>query len=160
MISDIIFSIILIVLSLVWAGIGIFQLGLWIPGVSADSGFIPTVFALLTLICSVIMLVQAVKKYRNRDTAEKKETVQETAGRKEQILAFVKKYAPVIFGIFGILCLQILGLIPAVLLLILGWMKLMNQFSWPKSLLIAVTVTVVIYGIFDLWLQIPFPGLI
>ena len=65
MISDIILSLALIVLSLIWAFIGIFQLGLWVPGVSADSGFIPTVFSVVTLICAVIMLVQALKKRKS-----------------------------------------------------------------------------------------------
>ena len=69
-------------------------------------------------------------------------------------------YSPVFFGIFGILCLQYLGLIPMVFLIILGWMKLMNKFSWIKSILVAVVVMVAIFMIFDVWLQIPFPGLI
>ena len=161
MLSNIILAVVLIVLSVVWGWIGIFDLGLWIPGVSADSGFIPTVFAVVTLICAIIMLVQSIKKYKEEKAAaqpaEKKEG---SADAKAKILAFVKLYSPVFFGIFGILCLQYLGLIPMVFLIILGWMKLMNKFSWIKSILVAVVVMVAIFMIFDVWLQIPFPGLI
>lgn len=165
MLGNIILSVVLIVLSLVWIGVGVFDLGLWIPGVSADSGFIPTIFGIVTLICCAIMLADNIKKYKNSKAealpAEKKEENAETfADLKTKVLAFVKLYAPVFFGIFGILCLQILGLIPMVFLIILGWMRLMNNFSWVKSALTAVAVTVAIYLIFDIWLQIPFPGLI
>ena len=164
MLGNIILSIVLIVLSLVWCYIGIFDLGLWIPGVSADSGFIPTMFGVITLICCVILLIENLKKYKaakaNEKPAEKKEEKAETSDLKGKILAFVKLYAPIFFGIFGILCLEYLGLIPMVFLIIFGWMKLMNNFGWTKSAIIAVLVTVVIYLIFDMWLQIPFPGLI
>lgn len=162
MLSDIILSVILILLSFVWAWVGIFDLGLWIPGVSADSGFIPTIFSVITLICSVIMLVQNMKKYRQNkpQTVEKqKEKTDPPAGIKEKILAFVKRYFPVFLGVFGILCLQYLGLVPMVFLVIFGWMKLMNGFSWVKSVAFSAAVTVVVYMIFDVWLQIPFPGL-
>lgn len=163
MIGNIILAVVLIVLSTVWGWIGIFDLGLWIPGVSADSGFIPTIFSVVTLICAVIMLVQSIKKYKeSKAEAKPAEKVEEKAAvdTKSEILAFVKLYAPVFFGIFGILCLEFLGLIPMVFLMILGWMKLMNKFPWVKSIIVAVAVTVVIYLIFDMWLQIPFPGLI
>lgn len=163
MIGNIILAVVLIILSTVWGWIGIFDLGLWIPGVSADSGFIPTVFSVVTLICAVIMLVQSIKKYKeNKAEAKPAEQAEEKAAVdiKSKILAFVKLYAPIFFGIFGILCLEFLGLIPMVFLIILGWMKLMNKFPWGKSIIIAVAVTVVIYLIFDMWLQIPFPGLI
>lgn len=160
MLSNIILAVILIVLSVVWGWIGIFDLGLWIPGVSADSGFIPTVFAVVTLICAVIMLVQNIKKYKESKAEAKPAEHTGEADRKAQVLAFVKKYSPIFFGIFGVLCLEYLGLIPMVFLIILGWMKLMNKFSWVKSIIVAVAVTVVIFLIFDVWLQIPFPGLI
>ena len=160
MLGNIILSIVLIVLSLVWCYIGIFDLGLWIPGVSADSGFIPTLFGAITLICCIVLLIENIKKYKAVMPAEKKEEKAETSDMKAKILAFVKLYAPIFFCIFGILCLEILGLIPMVFLLIFGWMKLMNKFTWVKSGIVAVAVTVVIYLIFDMWLQIPFPGLI
>ena len=161
MLGNIILSIVLIVLSLVWCYIGIFDLGLWIPGVSADSGFIPTMFGVITLICCVVLLIENIKKFKAAKPAEKTEKKSlEVSELKTKVLSFVKLYAPIFFGIFGILCLDILGLIPMVFLLIFGWMKLMNKFTWVKSGIIAVAVTVVIYLIFDMWLQIPFPGLI
>ena len=159
--SDIVISGALVLISSVWAYVAVFDLGLWIPGVSADSGFVPLLFSLLTLLCSIPMLIASIKKYKARDVeAEKAAKAADTSTTKAKIIAFVRKYCPAFFGVFGILCLQYLGLIPMVFLLVLGWMKLMNNLSWPKSVLSAGIVTVVIYLIFDMWLQIPFPGLI
>ena len=158
---DIVISAVLILISAVWTGVAVFDLGLWIPGVSADSGFVPMLFSVLTLVCSIPMLLDSIKKYKARDVeAEKAAKAAEPDTLKGKVIAFVRKYGPAFFAIFGILCLQFLGLIPMVLLLVLGWMKLINNFSWPKSVLIAGIVTVVIFLIFDVWLQIPFPGLI
>ena len=158
---DIVISAVLILISAVWTGVAVFDLGLWIPGVSADSGFVPMLFSVLTLVCSIPMLLDSIKKYKARDVeAEKAAKAAEPDTLKGKVIAFVRKYCPAFFAIFGILCLQFLGLIPMVLLLVLGWMKLINNFSWPKSVLIAGIVTVVIFLIFDMWLQIPFPGLI
>lgn len=159
--SDIVISGALVLISSVWAYVAVFDPGLWIPGVSADSGFVPLLFSLLTLLCSIPMLIASIKKYKARDVeAEKAAKAADTSTTKAKVIAFARKYCPAFFGVFGILCLQYLGLIPMVFLLVLGWMKLMNNFSWPKSVLIAGIVTVVIYLIFDMWLQIPFPGLI
>ena len=165
MVGNIILAVVLIVLSLVWGWIGIFDLGLWIPGVSADSGFIPTLFSVVTLICAAVMLVQNIKKLKeskleSQPAEKKEEQTGAPADLKGKVLAFVKLYAPIFFGIFGILCLEFLGLIPMAFLIVLGWMKLMNNFPWVKSIIIAVAVTVVIFLVFDVWLQIPFPGLI
>ena len=158
---DIVISAALILISAVWTGVAVFDLGLWIPGVSADSGFVPMLFSVLTLVCSIPMLLDSIKKYKARDVeAEKAAKAAEPDTLKGKIIAFVRKYCPAFFAVFGILCLQFLGLIPMVLLVVLGWMKLINNFSWPKSVLIAGLVTVVIFLIFDMWLQIPFPGLI
>lgn len=158
MLSEIILSVVLILVSTVWIGIGLFDLGMWIPGVSADSGFMPVLFGTLTLVCAVLLLIQSAKKYAARDKSQDRKGT--FPPDKEKLLAFVKTYAPVPFTIFTILCLQYLGLVPAIFLMVLGWMKLMNHFPWGKSVLIAAIVTAAIYGIFDMWLQIPFPGLI
>lgn len=172
MISDLILSLVLIVLSSVWAGIGIFKLGLWKPGVSADSGFIPTVFSVVTLICAVIMLVQTLRKMKSvraeAADAGTDSTVPsgadagvKTAGiSRDAVLGFIRKYSIVLFGVFGAIALKILGLIPMSLLVIFGWMKLINRASWLKSIVVAVLATVAIYLIFGMWLRIPFPGLI
>ncbi len=156
MVSDLILSVILIILALVWGYIGIFQLGLWIPGVSADSGFIPTVFSVVLLICAVLSLVQTLKKLR--EGGAEGGAVENPLSNFE-LPAFIRKYSVVLFCIFGILCLQYLGLVPMCFLLIFGWMILMNRFPLVRSFLIAAIVTVCIYLIFDFWLKIPFPGL-
>ena len=160
MVSDIVLSLVLIVLSTVWAWIGIFRLGLWVPGVSADSGFIPTVFSVVTLVCAVIMLVQTIKKRGAGRTPPAPEEASASSDAKARALEFLCKYSVILFGAFGALCLQFLGLIPMSFLLIFGWMKLMNRASWVKSIAVAAIVTAAVCMVFDFWLQIPFPGLI
>ena len=164
MVSDLVLSLALIVLSLIWGYVGIFQLGLWVPGVSADSGFIPTVFSAVNLVCAAIILIRALKKKRSGAPADDP-SAEETAATgakatKTRAPAFIRQYSIILFAVGGVLCLRYLGLVPMTFLLVFGWMKLMNRYPWVKSIAMAGIVTVSIYLIFDVWLKIPFPGLI
>ena len=85
MLADIIFSAFLIVLSIIWIGEGL-RLGLWIPGVSADSGFVPTVFATLTLVTSLYVIIKALKN-RNVSAAKAADAEpEETEEPKENVV--------------------------------------------------------------------------
>lgn len=156
MIADIIMSVILIVISIIWIIEGLRQ-GLWIPGVSAGSGFIPTVFAVLTLLASVFLIYTTIKKNRVEGTAdEKKETKGEQT--KKFDLSEYGAAVPVLFCVGGIFCLQLFGLVITVFAIGFLWMKFVSRISWQKSLVYACLITLFIYMIFEFWLKIPFPG--
>ena len=59
----IVISVLLILVSCLWMYMGIFEYGMWVPGVSADTGFIPTVFGAIVLLFSVIKLIRDIKAY-------------------------------------------------------------------------------------------------
>lgn len=159
MMADIIFSLVLIVVSVVWIFEGV-RLGLWIPGVSAGSGFIPAVFAALTLVSSLFVIYASFKKRRASAEAapvqneeEAKSDVTEKAG-----LAKFGTLVPVVFGVGGIVCLQLFGLVITVFAISFLWLMFVSLQGLKKSLLIAALVTLFIYMVFEFWLKIPFPG--
>lgn len=161
MMADIIFSLVLIVVSIAWIFEGI-RLGLWIPGVSAGSGFVPAVFAALTLVSSFFVIYSSFKKRKvpaaeaasaQDGEEEKKAMIAEKTG-----LAKLGTLVPVLFGIGGIFCLQLFGLVITVFAISFLWLMFVSSQGLKKSLLIAALITLFIYMVFEFWLKIPFPG--
>lgn len=158
MMADIIFSLVLIVVSIAWIFEGI-QLGLWIPGVSAGSGFVPAVFAALTLVSSLFVIYSSVKKRRAPADAAPAQEEEETKGGEEKTgLAKLGTLVPVLFCIGAIVCLQLFGLVITVFAISFLWLMFVSCQGLKKSLLVAVLITLFIYMVFEFWLKIPFPG--
>jgi|GEM_PF-1812028 len=175
MISEIIFAGLIIVISVIWMIIGIFQLGFWDPSAAAGSGFIPTVFAAVTLVSSIMVIISNLKQKKasnnkKGDTETKENTeeqdLQEGADNTAEnetsnINAWKEKLKPIIpvaFCIFGIICLELFGLVITTFTITFGWLLFVSRTEWKKSLMISVIFTLVIYVIFELWLEVPFPG--
>lgn len=149
MMADVILSLVLIALSAVWIAEGI-RLGLWIPGVSAGSGFIPAAFAALTLVSSLFVIASALKKRKQEPETGK----EETAAWKEQW----KTLIPVVFCLGGIVSLQLFGLVITVFAISFLWMYFVSRLNWKKVLLFSCAITLFIFLVFEFWLKIPFPG--
>lgn len=162
MIADVVLALVLIVLSGIWIAEGI-GLGLWIPGVSAGSGFIPAAFAALTLISSLYVIASSFKKKHASAAlaagASEKEAKSET--QKKEAASSLERYKtliPVIFCLGGIFCLQLFGLVITVALISFLWMRFVSRMELKKVLVFTVAITLFIYLVFEAWLKIPFPG--
>ncbi|MDC7239691.1 MAG: tripartite tricarboxylate transporter TctB family protein, partial [Spirochaetales bacterium] len=53
---------------------------------------------------------------------------------------------------------MIIGFFPAMFLFLEGWLKIYEKYSWKKSLPISIITTAALYGIFAMWLMVPFPA--
>lgn len=118
-----------------WAITGWFSLGLWInkgPG----PGFLPVIFGIITVIlCGIHMLKQG--------------------GEAEPVdfWALVPVAAIIAFAA----AIHVIGFLPASFLIIFLWLIKQGGYSYKFSFLLAIAVTVSIWGIFGYWLQVPFP---
>ncbi|MBR2282566.1 MAG: tripartite tricarboxylate transporter TctB family protein [Spirochaetales bacterium] len=150
MIVEIIIAAVLSVVSLIWMYVGIFKLGLIIPGVKASAGLIPTIFACLTLVFSIVMLVNAIRALRAQDEKEKLS--------KEAVVEKMKTFLPAVFVLVGIFVFKYFGVLITTFLLTFVWLIVLSKKKWTFALIVAVCVTLFIYLVFELWLKIPFPG--
>ena len=66
-------------------------------------------------------------------------------------------YAPIIAMLAAILCTPLVGMIPAMALFVLGWLKLVEGEPWLRSALVAATAALLTTLIFDVWLRVQFP---
>ena len=147
---NIIVSAILILVSLLWMYMGIFIYGLWVPGVSAHTGFIPTIFGGIILIFSIIKLVKDIKTLK-ADAHERYE--RSFAG----VMTKLKPLLPAATAAVAIILIKILGMVIGTYLALFLYMKVVNRERWVKSLLVTAVVTAFFYAVFVLWLKVPFP---
>ncbi len=156
MLAEIIASLILIVLSIIWIVEGI-RLGLWIPGVSAGSGFVPAAFAALTLVSSIYVIYTVIKKNKASAVLTADAEISGTDSEKSRT-ELLKTLVPIAFCVGGIFCLQLFGLVITVAAISFLWMRFVSKMEMKKVLIFTVAITAFIYLVFEFWLKIPFPG--
>ncbi|MBQ3829735.1 MAG: tripartite tricarboxylate transporter TctB family protein [Spirochaetales bacterium] len=151
----IVISVILIIISCVWMFMGINEYGMWIPGVSADTGFIPTVFGAIVLLFSVVKLVKDIKAYVASRQGEA--AVEKSAISFKDVLVKLKPLLPAVTAILAILLIKFLGMVIGTYLALFFYMKVVNNDKWVKSLWVTAVITLFFYSVFVLWLKVPFP---
>ncbi|PKL03462.1 MAG: tripartite tricarboxylate transporter TctB [Spirochaetae bacterium HGW-Spirochaetae-9] len=126
-----------IIISLVWIYIGMTQFGFWNPLRGGTPAFMPICIATVLLISSSVMLLMSFKDEK-------------------------PAYTPLCF-LFLLICLSIIGLsavfgfLPSLLLFVLLWLKLVEKAPWKGTLIVFASLAVLGYGLFEIWLRVPFP---
>lgn len=131
--------------AVVWIQQGIVRYGFWGDG-KPGGGFVPVVFAALVLIVSLAILIRVV--FGKKNTGEKYRFQAES-------------YLPAAAAVIGAFMIQVLGIAAAVFFFTTIWMRYLSKYAWVTTLISSSLFTVFIYGVFRLWLRVPFPqGLI
>ncbi len=127
-----------IVVALFWIQQGWFRYGFWVKG-TPGGGFLPVIFGLIILVSSIVVMLRARK-------------APGVSGAMTR-----SSFIPIGFAVIGVGLIQAFGISLAVFVFTLVWMKFLSRYSWLKSILVSAVFTGFIYGIFRLWLQVPFP---
>ena len=151
----IVISVLLILVSCLWMYMGIFEYGMWVPGVSSDTGFIPTVFGAIVLLFSVIKLIRDIKAY----SQARQEAVATEKGKASflEILVKLKPLLPAVSAALAIILIKIFGMVIGTFVSLFIYMKFVNNDKWVKSLWVPAVITLFFYAVFVLWLRVPFP---
>ena len=138
------------------AAVGIFLVGVvmmvdnyrlgagWAPD-GPESGYFPFRIGAILCIASVVVLLRAVfGKVRNRE-----------------IFVSWKKFKLVLLVLLPtalfVLAIQFLGLYVASALFIAAFMRVMDKYSWLKTLLISIAVNVTLFWMFEIQFMVPLP---
>ena len=71
---------------------------------------------------------------------------------------FDKEALYIVGSVAGILILNFLiGLFPALVIYYVVWLKFIEKYPWKKVILITIVYGGIMYGVFSLWLKVPFP---
>ncbi len=151
-----VFDLFLVAVGIVWTAFGIGRYGFWADDVPG-SGFVPVLVGCMIIILS---LVDAFSWFRSSHcSSAAKGTVSE---EHQDLFAWIptqlRPLVPVAYAILGIIIFRYVGAVTACFSICLVWLLFVCKKPWVKAVLISLVVSAVVYGIFDLWLKIPFPN--
>jgi hypothetical protein len=124
------------VIAIVWIVAGVVRYGWWLDG-RPQSGFFPIIVGALMLLVSVLAVVNETK-------------VSQPVFLRTHVL-------PVMAAIGMVLLALLIGFFPALVVYVFGWLRWFERYSLKLSGLTTVLTTAAVYGIFRLWLRVPFP---
>lgn len=117
---------------------GISEFGFWDKTKGPGGGFYPSLIAVILLALSLLAFVRSWKEEPPKQNREDFKLLLAAA---------------------ALLCSSfVVGLMPAILLFLLLWMKAVEKTSWKQAMTLAVTVGGAAWLIFGLWLGVQFPG--
>lgn len=124
-------------IAMVFVYMGVAVFGFWDPVAGPKSGFYPTLAGI------VLLLISALTFYLSWS---------------EKPPVFPRQDLLVAGGAFAFIMMSyVVGLMPSMVLYLMGWMKLVEKSTWSRALKITAAVGIVAYGVFGLWLEVPFP---
>jgi hypothetical protein len=139
-----------VVVGLVLLGVGVliivdtYRLGAgWAPD-GPKAGYFPFRIGVLIAVCSVIVVIQALRNKRD-----------------DSLFVEWAKLVPVSQILFPLIAyvavMQYLGMYVASALFVAGLMRWLGKYTWLKSLLVAVTMSIVIFWLFESQFSVPLP---
>ena len=135
--SRAVFPILTLLVGAVWFFLGITQYGYWSEG-RAMSGFFPTIIGGGLILMSVFAFLAELK-----------------AEKPSFILAYLH---PVAAALGMVLLAMLIGFFASLALYIFCWLKWYEKYNLRLSLFTSVATTAAMYGIFGMWLKVPFPA--
>lgn len=126
-----------IIISVVWIYLGVTKYGLWDPKTGPMSGFFPTIVGGVLLLASVIYFI---KSFSLGSTTYDKPALY-------LMIALVVIYV----------ASMIFGFLPTLLVFYIFWLKVMEKLPLKTIVISTVVVSAIVYGVFSVWLGVPFP---
>ena len=124
-------------IGLVWVIVGIAYHGWWIDG-RPGSGFFPSLVGGLLVFVSVITAWEELKE--------------------SDPSFFPFHLFPIAAVVAIVLLVLLIGFFPALTLYVFSWLKWYEKYTGRLAALITVVTIASMYGVFSLWLRVPFPG--
>ena len=123
--------------------------GVW-DRITPFKGFMPFIAGLVMAASSLVWLVQSVRSEQQR--AE--EDTPSNAFTKTELF-WMAAVPAICIGVF--LLLNFLGMHLTLAVFLLAWLKFISRYSWKKTSLYTIILSVTFYAIFTVGLQVPFP---
>ena len=121
-----------------WIYYGLSNHGFWHPVRGPVAGFVPTILSCVLVVVSVLGLLQSFKEKDNPDRME--------------------NWSIVLAAVIAFSLVFIFGMIISLMAFVLVWTKFYEKASWKNTVIVLVISFGIIYGVFVVWLMVPFPN--
>jgi hypothetical protein len=110
-----------------------------------QAGYFPFYIGLLICICSVVIFVQSFVRLRTD------RRVFVTGGQFRQVLVILLPSTAYVFGVW------LIGIYVSATLFIALFMKFAGHYSWLRSTVLGLAVSITAFVLFEIWFKIPLP---
>ena len=122
-----------------------YRLGASWAGDGPEAGYFPFYIGVLICICSGVVIVQALLRYKKDRTA--------FVGR-EQLKQVMVILAPSALYVLGV---SYIGIYVSSAFFIGLFMRFAGHYSWLRSAMVSLAVSVISFVLFEIWFKIPLP---
>ena len=121
---------------------GLKKFGFWDASKGPTAAFVPTIVCTLLIVLCVADFIKSLK-----DTS---------------VVKYYKdEFIMILAGIVLLAAVHVIGMLPAMAIFVVLWLKIMEKAPWKHVILILAIVMAIVIGVFVLWLKVQFPeGLI
>lgn len=117
---------------------GLKKFGFWDASKGPTAAFVPTIVCVLLIALCVIDFIKSLK-----DTA---------------VVKYHKdEFIMILAGIVLLAAVHVIGMLPAMAIFVVLWLKIMEKAPWKHVILILAIVMAIVVGVFVLWLKVQFP---
>ena len=117
---------------------GLKKFGFWDPSKGPTAAFVPTIVCAMLIALCVIDFMKSFK-----DT--------------KPVKYYKPEFIMMATGLILIGAIHFIGMLPALAIFVVVWLKLMEKAPWKHIVLILAIVMAIVVGVFVLWLKVRFP---
>ena len=147
-------EIILMAVSVLWIVMGMGEYGIW-AGQAPGGGLFPLIGGIIVLLCCAADIIMRIVK--KESLMGKKDEGEDEYIMLGWVPRQLRPLFVVLYAFVSIFLLKYLGFIICAFFTCAIWLIFISKQKVVKSLLISVITTALLYSVFVLWLNIPFP---
>lgn len=117
---------------------GLSKFGFWDSSKGPTAAFVPTIVCVLLIVLCAVAFVKSFK-----------DTKPVTYHKDEFIM--------IAMGILILAAIYLIGMLPALAIFVVLWLKFVEKAPWKHIILILAIVMAIVIGVFVLWLKVRFP---
>ena len=137
-----IMPLVIIAICAVFLYAGLSKFGFWDSSKGPTPAFVPTIVCVMMILLCISDFIKSLK-----DTS---------------VVKYHKdEFIMIAVGAILLAAIHVIGMLPALAIFVVVWLKLMEKAPWKHIILILAIVMAIVIGVFVLWLKVQFPeGLI
>lgn len=117
---------------------GLNKFGFWNVSKGPTAAFVPTIVCVMLI---ALCAIDFMKSFKDNGTVK----------------YYKDEFIMILTGFIVLVAVHFIGMLPALAIFVVVWLKLMEKAPWKHIILILAIVMAIVIGVFVMWLHVNFP---